>query len=189
MSFNGGKDCTVMLDLFSRIAKRPFLACCVVCEESFPEVESFVDECPARYSSRSGSNQRYPVELVRYRGDLKTAFARFLLSYPNIKAIMIGVRRSDPHCEHLQELEQTDNGWPVFMRLHPILEWSYADVWQYIRSRGIPYCPLYDRGYTSIGPVSLTVPNPHLKALGNSYEPAHKLADESLERAGRKTQG
>lgn len=35
--------------------------------------------------------------------------------------------------------------------LHPIIDWSTDDVWQFIRERNIPYCSLYDEGCTRIG--------------------------------------
>jgi phosphoadenosine phosphosulfate reductase len=37
--------------------------------------------------------------------------------------------------------------------LHPIIEWSNDDVWQYIRENRMPYCRLYDEGWTRIGCV------------------------------------
>ena len=37
--------------------------------------------------------------------------------------------------------------------LHPIIDWSTTDVWEYIRSRGIRYCSLYDEGFKRIGCV------------------------------------
>ena len=37
--------------------------------------------------------------------------------------------------------------------LHPIIDWSDADVWAYIRERGLPYCRLYDEGFKRIGCV------------------------------------
>lgn len=37
--------------------------------------------------------------------------------------------------------------------LHPIIDWSDADVWQFIRSENLPYCALYDEGFTRIGCV------------------------------------
>jgi phosphoadenosine phosphosulfate reductase len=36
-------------------------------------------------------------------------------------------------------------------KLSPLAEWTEEDVWQYIRSRGVPYNALHDRGYPSIG--------------------------------------
>ncbi|OKY77932.1 MAG: 3'-phosphoadenosine 5'-phosphosulfate sulfotransferase (PAPS reductase) CysH [Candidatus Methanohalarchaeum thermophilum] len=36
-------------------------------------------------------------------------------------------------------------------RVHPILHWSEDDVWSYIKTEGLKYNPLYDKGYRSIG--------------------------------------
>lgn len=35
--------------------------------------------------------------------------------------------------------------------LNPILDWTSDDVWEYIRTNEIPYCSLYDEGYSRIG--------------------------------------
>jgi phosphoadenosine phosphosulfate reductase len=35
--------------------------------------------------------------------------------------------------------------------LHPIIDWSNEDVWEYIRTRNLPYCSLYDEGYKRVG--------------------------------------
>ena len=35
--------------------------------------------------------------------------------------------------------------------LSPILDWSDDDVWQFVRERKLPYCSLYDEGWTRIG--------------------------------------
>lgn len=39
--------------------------------------------------------------------------------------------------------------------------------------------------YTSLGQVSDTLPNPHLKQKDGSYNPAYMLENGSYERAGR----
>lgn len=71
------------------------------------------------------------------------------------------------------------------MRVNPILDWSYHDVWAFLRATAVPYCTLYDRGYTSIGAVHNTSPNQALLQDDGSYGPAHNLPDARLERAGR----
>ncbi len=35
--------------------------------------------------------------------------------------------------------------------VNPIIDWSDADVWEYLRSRNIKYCTLYDEGWLRIG--------------------------------------
>ncbi len=36
-------------------------------------------------------------------------------------------------------------------KISPLLEWTSDDVWTYIRARKLPYNPLHDKGYPSIG--------------------------------------
>ena len=109
-----------------------------------------------------------------------------------------------------------------FMRVNPILNWyvhysmriflvlllcnqnviflthlccyrEYGHVWHFLRTFNLPYCSLYDDGYTSLGKKALTRPNPSLlrKNPGSAdsparkYWPAYMLSDWTLERAGR----
>jgi phosphoadenosine phosphosulfate reductase len=37
------------------------------------------------------------------------------------------------------------------LKVHPLARWSRDQVWEYIRYHGIPYNPLMDRGFRSIG--------------------------------------
>jgi phosphoadenosine phosphosulfate reductase len=37
------------------------------------------------------------------------------------------------------------------LKINPLAAWSRDDVWRYIRKHGIPYNPLHDRGFRSIG--------------------------------------
>lgn len=36
-------------------------------------------------------------------------------------------------------------------KISPILDWTHDDVWTYIRTHKLPYNPLHDKGYPSIG--------------------------------------
>jgi len=51
---------------------------------------------------------------------------------------------------------------PSLIRVSPVLEWSYRDIWDFLKAAQAPYCKLYDQGYTSIGAMLDTVRNPLL---------------------------
>jgi phosphoadenosine phosphosulfate reductase len=36
-------------------------------------------------------------------------------------------------------------------KFNPLADWSEEDVWHYIRSNQVPYNPLHDKGFPSIG--------------------------------------
>lgn len=60
---------------------------------------------------------------------MRDAFEDYLLDNSNIKAIFVGTRRTDPFAQTLQHFDPTDHGWPKFVRIHPVLDWHYANVW------------------------------------------------------------
>jgi phosphoadenosine phosphosulfate reductase len=43
-------------------------------------------------------------------------------------------------------------------KLNPLADWSEAEVWNYLRSNEVPYHPLHDQGYPSIGCAPCTRP-------------------------------
>lgn len=117
-----------------------------------------------------------------------------------IRAIMVGTRRTDPHGGALSAFDPTDHGWPAFMRVHPVLEWRYAEVWAFLRHLGVGYCALYDEGYTSLGGTNDTRPNPRLRVVEDGdgdgggggrvwYRPAYELEADEEERLGREGSG
>ena len=44
------------------------------------------------------------------------------------------------------------------LKLNPMANWSREAIWEYIHAHGIPYNPLHDRGYRSIGCQPCTRP-------------------------------
>jgi len=43
-------------------------------------------------------------------------------------------------------------------KLYPLATWEEENVWSYLRNNGVPYCRLYDRGYSTIGCAPCTRP-------------------------------
>lgn len=65
-------------------------------------------------------------------------------------AWVTGQRRSQSATRaelHVQETDAAHN----MTKFNPLADWSEDDVWHYIRTHNVPYNPLHDRGYPSIG--------------------------------------
>ncbi|XP_034249621.1 FAD synthase-like isoform X2 [Thrips palmi] len=146
LCFNGGKDATVLLHLACAVirhhhpehAAKPLHAFWVQSAEPFPEVREFV----------SRMVEQYNLHLDEVPGPIKVGLRTYLGGKPEVKAALIGVRRTDPYSSKLSAFQETDLGWPAVMRVSPILEWRYADVWTFLRELHLPYCSLYDQGPT-----------------------------------------
>ncbi|MEL6555518.1 MAG: phosphoadenosine phosphosulfate reductase [Cyanobacteria bacterium J06621_11] len=44
------------------------------------------------------------------------------------------------------------------LKINPLAHWTKKDIWAYIFKHDVPYNPLHDQGYTSIGDQPLTTP-------------------------------
>ncbi|XP_020095429.1 FAD synthase isoform X2 [Ananas comosus] len=146
---------------------------------AFPEINSFTYETASHYG--------LPLEIIR--SDFKSGLEGLLKEKPT-KAIFLGTRIGDPNAVGQEQFSPSSNGWPPFMRVNPILDWSYRDVWSFILTCKVKYCSLYDQGYTSIGSIYDTVPNTLLciadsSSMEENFKPAYMLLDGRLERAGR----
>lgn len=75
-------------------------------------------------------------------------------------AIFLGTRRTDPYSADLGYFAESSNGWPKFVRVLPILDFLYSHIWQFMGEFEVPYCKLYDLGYTYLGDKFDSVPNP-----------------------------
>lgn len=185
ISYNGGKDCLVMLILFlstiyemsitksdTELAPNFKLDSIYINSESpFPELSQFIEE----------STKYYHLNPIIIKLSLKAGFEQYLTLNPKIKAIVVGIRYTDPYGADLECHQPTDHNWPHFMRVHPILHWNYIDIWDFILGCNLTYCHMYDLGYTSLGGVNNTLPNPYLK-VDEGYLPAYMLTNEADER-------
>uniref|UniRef100_J3KYF9 Phosphoadenosine phosphosulphate reductase domain-containing protein n=1 Tax=Oryza brachyantha TaxID=4533 RepID=J3KYF9_ORYBR len=171
-SFNGGKDSTVLLHLLRAgyylhrtssgngdqtdctIQNCPMRTIYFEDPTAFPEINSFTYDTASTYG--------LPLETIRT--DFKSGLEA-LLKEKLTKAIFLGTRNGDPNAVGQEEFSPSSPGWPPFMRVNPILDWSYR--------------------YTSIGSIHDTVPNAQLSDGLGGFKPAYMLTDGTLERAGR----
>lgn len=60
---------------------------------------------------------------------MKQALAEYLQEMFDVKAVFVGTRRTDPHGADLIHFQETDGDWPRFIRIHPVIDWHYREVW------------------------------------------------------------
>ena len=100
---------------------------------------------------------RRSVELRRLCCEIRKVrpLARVLADY---EAWITGRRREQSaERANLPFVEEDD---PVYgkIKYNPLADWTWKEVWDYIRAREVPYHPLHDRFYHSIGCACCTRP-------------------------------
>jgi phosphoadenosine phosphosulfate reductase len=98
----------------------------------------------------------FPFEAESYVGNhlMKTVVFNQFLERNHIKGIFQGIRWDehparfdDPYFEYKEE----GHLMPEHTRIRPILHFTEKDLWDTYAAFKIPYCPLYERGYRSLG--------------------------------------
>lgn len=100
LSFNGGKDCTIILDILREIlgdaidTMRIFY---LRSADPFDEIEEFVKSCETHYK----------IKIVEIQADtsMKDVLIKICDSHKEIRACIMGSRRSDPWCDKLQSFQ------------------------------------------------------------------------------------
>lgn len=73
----------------------------------------------------------------------------------NASAWLSGVRSAQSDFRKaLNVVEEGD----AFTKIYPILDWSNKDIHDYLKGNSLPYHPLFDQGYVSVGDVHSSFP-------------------------------
>ena len=136
----------------------------------FPETYRFIDELtdrlqldvrvfrakfsPAWQEARHG--QRWlqgAAGLDAYNNENKVEPMRRALQELEVGTWFAGLRRTQASTRAKTPfLERSGDRWKV----HPIADWTDRDVHFYLKRHGLPYHPLWEKGYLSIGDVHTT---------------------------------
>jgi phosphoadenosine phosphosulfate reductase len=164
-----GAQSAVMLHLMSR--QKPDIPVVVVdTGYLFPETYRFIDEMSDRlklslriYRSdrssawqevRYGRRWEHGVEgLAAYNRENKVLPMEKALDELQVGTWFAGLRRSQASSRATTPIiDSSGERWKV----HPIADWSDRDVFQYLKKHDLPYHPLWEKGYVSIGDTHTT---------------------------------
>ena len=138
----------------------------------FPETYRFVDALSARLAlnlklyrpqmgiawteARHGRLWEQGLEgIERYNRLRKVEPMRRSLEELGVRGLFAGLRRGQASTRNASPVLELRNGRRKF---HPIVDWSDRDVWRYLKQHDLPYHPLWEQGYVSIGDVHTTRP-------------------------------
>ena len=86
---------------------------------------------------------------------MKTVAMKIFLKENKIQALFTGIRWDEQEARK-DEVYFSPRDDPPHVRVHPLLHFRERDVWQVIRTYGIPVNKLYEMGYRSLGAKSST---------------------------------
>lgn len=129
----------------------------------FPETYELIGKLEARYGvhfEQRTSRLSLAAQAVRYGERLwerepdvccrlrKVEPLREMLS--GLRAWITAIRRDQTPARAGARVVERDQKFEL-IKINPLADWSSRDVWRYIKEHDIPYNPLYDLGYGSIG--------------------------------------
>jgi phosphoadenosine phosphosulfate reductase len=155
------KEETVLLDmLFALEPKARVFA--VDTHHLFPETYAYWRDVEERYGVTIEKFDGPPVEdgLWEAKPDLYLAIAKvapLVTALGGLDAWITGIRRDQsPTRAGAPKLGWDDRH--ELWKANPLADWTDERCWEYINTRALPYNPLHDQGYESIGDTHSTVP-------------------------------
>jgi phosphoadenosine phosphosulfate reductase len=125
----------------------------------FPETlstwKAFEDRFGVKVDVEDASSPGEPWTAERCCGAAKVDALEHALA--DVDAWITGIRREQATtraASHKLERDEKRGIW----KLNPLADWTDKDVWRYIFEHDLPYHPLHDQGYSSIGCAPCTLP-------------------------------
>jgi phosphoadenosine phosphosulfate reductase len=125
----------------------------------FPETlqtwKQFEDRMGLRVEVVDASSAEQPWTLERCCSEAKVEALERALD--GVDAWITGIRREQATTRSDAAKLERDEARGIW-KVNPLANWSEKDVWRYISANDLPYNPLHDRGYASIGCATCTQP-------------------------------
>jgi phosphoadenosine phosphosulfate reductase len=131
----------------------------------FPETYQFIDalterlslnlkvfqaeDSTGRFEARYGRLWEQGLEGIEHYNQLrKVAPLKRAFEVLKVSTWLTGLRRQQASSRsQIEPLERLDGRWKVY----PLFDWTDQDVFKYLTKHDLPYHPLWEKGYVSIG--------------------------------------
>ena len=125
----------------------------------FPETlatwKAFEERFALNVEVFDASSPDQPWTLARCCGEAKVdALGRAL---EGVEAWITGIRREQAGARARSSKLERDEARGIW-KVNPLADWTEKDLWRYIHKHDLPYNPLHDQGYASIGCAPCTQP-------------------------------
>ena len=137
----------------------------------FPETYQFIDELTARLQlnlqvyraeitpawqeARFGQLWTTPEGLKQYNQLNKVEPMQRALQELNVSSWFTGLRRSQSGSRTDTPIVGIQRG---VLKINPIVEWTNKDIFYYLKDHNLPYHPLWEQGYVSVGDTHSSAP-------------------------------
>jgi phosphoadenosine phosphosulfate reductase len=152
------KEESVLMHMLTEIEQAPrvfVIDTGVLFPETYATWREFEDRFGVRVEVFDASSHNGPWSPENCCGAAKVQALERALR--DVDAWITGVRREQANTRAdaaKLEMDERRGIWKV----NPLADWSEHDIWRYINRHDLPYHPLHDRGYSSIGCAPCTQP-------------------------------
>jgi len=174
LGFSGGSDSIVLLHLVRQF-KSNIPVIFVNTFHQFPETYEYINKIVKDWHLNYYEYHAKEDKLEEFKKKYpnKEDFIRECCLYHKIKPMLQAIRdlkfdaffvglRGVEHPERAKETFFSKRENPPHIRVHPLLNWTREDILDYIAFYRLPVNPLYKKGYSSLGCIPCTKPNPDI---------------------------
>jgi phosphoadenosine phosphosulfate reductase len=163
-----GPEDIVLIDLASKTGL-PYRVFTLDTDFLFPETYALIDRVEARYAIEvERCRAPTPEEQAAVHGEALwlrepdrccgiRKVEPLTAKLRTLEAWITGIRRDQAPTRANAKKREWDEKFGLW-KANPLADWSAATVWEYIRAHELPYNPLHDRSYPSIGCTHCTRP-------------------------------